>query len=83
MKNSTGKVSDWIMGDPALADLEGLLWDVPPLQTKMFLISCSFLVNSAKSYVSAPHEGRRPLLQRILFLVDFDKSFRFCQIYFD
>ena len=35
----------------------------PPLQHKIFSISCSFLEMLAKSYVCTPWEGERPLLQ--------------------
>ena len=45
-----------------VADLRG----APPLQTKIFSISCSFSENLAKSYVRAPLESWRPLLWGIL-----------------
>ena len=38
----------------------------PPPRPKIFLISCSFSENLTKSYVGAPPEGQRPLLQGIL-----------------
>ena len=44
-----------------MADLGG-----PPHLPKIFLISWSFSENLTKSYVGAPLEGRRPLLQGIL-----------------
>ena len=47
-----------------VADLRGA--PPPPLQTKIFSISCSFSENLAKSYVGAPLESWRPLLWGIL-----------------
>ena len=45
-----------------VADLGG----APPPRPKIFSIACSFSENLTKSYVGAPLEGRRPLLQGIL-----------------
>ena len=50
----------------AVADLGGRTRRAPPLRSKIFLISCSFFENLTKSYVGAPLEGWRPLLQGIL-----------------